>query len=53
MDFNIYDFLGRPPEKTKNNSEFCQHCREMFPYSKDWDMCEMCGKSKNEELDDN
>jgi len=43
MDFNIYNFLGKPPEP-KNNSRWCPHCLAKTPYNKDLDMCEICGK---------
>jgi len=47
MDFNIYDFLGNPP-MPRQNMQWCPHCLEEQPYNKDWDMCEICGKSKDE-----
>jgi len=47
MDFNIYDILGNPPSP-KNNVRWCPFCGDSMPYNKDWDMCEICGKSKDE-----
>ena len=49
MDFNIYDFLGNPPEpKDKDNIQWCPHCLAKTARNEHWNFCKICGKSENE-----